>query len=168
MIAGKHNGFSLTIVERAWDSEIFGFKCGFLHVAGGNTDEGLDRASVDVQLTELMEDAKKRGFRFLTAKLDARETDLANLCLRLTISRIIAEHQQTAPLNFIVLDEVFGSQDAGRRRNLMETLNKLSNKFSQIFLITHIEEIKEYMDNVIYVRESGDGTSQAKLLGAGE
>lgn len=91
------------------------------------------------------------------------ESDLANLCLRLAISEVIAERHGTSGFDMIVLDEIFGSQDSDRKRLLLSTLSALGNRFKQIFLITHVEDVKELMGNVIQVRENPDGTSSAVL-----
>jgi len=90
------------------------------------------------------------------------EEDLANLCLRLAISEIITE-RVGGVFNFIILDEIFGSQDNIRRQNIMKSLNTLSSKFRQIFLITHVDDVKNDMENIIYVFEKEDGTSLIKL-----
>ncbi|EMR74094.1 AAA domain protein [Thermoplasmatales archaeon SCGC AB-539-N05] len=87
------------------------------------------------------------------------EEDLANLCLRLAISEVITE-RAGGIFNFIILDEIFGSQDMIRRQNIMKALNSLSSKFRQIFLITHIEDVKNFMENVINVTEDEEGTSR--------
>jgi len=90
------------------------------------------------------------------------ENDLANLCLRLAISRVIADRSDSS-VDLLILDEIFGSQDQSRKRNIMSTLNRLSNKFKQIVLITHIDDVKEFMGEVIYVKELDDGSSQLVL-----
>lgn len=90
------------------------------------------------------------------------EEDLANLCLRLAISEVITE-RAGGVFNFIILDEIFGSQDHIRRQNIMKALNSLSSKFRQIFLITHIEDVKNDMENIIYVTENEEGFSTIKL-----
>jgi len=90
------------------------------------------------------------------------EEDLANLCLRLAISEVITE-RAGGLFNFIVLDEIFGSQDTIRQQNIMKALNSLSSKFRQIFLITHIEDIKNYMENIILVSENESGISTVKI-----
>lgn len=90
------------------------------------------------------------------------EMDLANLCLRLAISEVITE-RSGGIFNFIVLDEIFGSQDSIRRQNILDALNSLSSKFRQIFLITHIDDLKNYMENIISVSENDDGISSIKL-----
>jgi len=90
------------------------------------------------------------------------EEDLANLCLRLAISEIITE-RAGGVFNFIILDEIFGSQDKIRRQNIMKSLNALSSKFRQIFLITHVDDVKNDMENIINVFENEDGISLIKL-----
>jgi exonuclease SbcC len=86
------------------------------------------------------------------------EEDLANLCLRLAISAVVTE-RSAIQTNFIILDEIFGSQDALRKRNIIKTLNALSKKFRQIFLITHIEDVRDYMEYVLRVTEDEEGVS---------
>jgi len=90
------------------------------------------------------------------------EEDLANLCLRLAISEVITE-RAGGVFNFIILDEIFGSQDLFRRQNIMKALNGLSSKFRQIFLITHVDDVKEDMENIIFVTENEDGISTVKI-----
>jgi len=90
------------------------------------------------------------------------ETDLANLCLRLAISRMIME-RSGSQMNFLVLDEIFGSQDQNRKRNILETLGQLQKQFRQILLITHIDDVKDSVSAVLRVREKEDGSSIAVL-----
>jgi len=90
------------------------------------------------------------------------EEDLANLCLRLAISEVITE-RAGGVFNFIILDEIFGSQDMFRRQNIMKALSGLSSKFRQIFLITHVEDVKDDMENIISVTENEDGISSVKI-----
>ena len=87
------------------------------------------------------------------------EEDLANLVLRLAISQMIAERAgQTFSL--LILDEVFGSLDESRRHHVVELLRKLGDRFDQIVLITHIESVREGVDNLIIVRyDEGSGAS---------
>ena len=99
-----------------------------------------------------------RGVPYSIKRFSGGEEDLANLCLRLAISEVITERAGGA-FNFIILDEIFGSQDSIRRQNILKALNSLSSKFRQIFLITHIDDIKHDVENIIAVDEQDDGTS---------
>lgn len=85
------------------------------------------------------------------------EEDLANLSLRLAISQMIAERSGQS-FSLLVLDEVFGSLDEGRRRNVVELLRRVRDRFEQIILITHIESVREGLDRAVSVsfdEESG-------------
>jgi exonuclease SbcC len=85
------------------------------------------------------------------------EEDLANLVLRLAISQMIAE-RAGQQFSLLVLDEVFGSLDESRRHNVVELLRRLQDRFEQVILITHIEAVREGLDQIISVRydeESG-------------
>ncbi len=98
------------------------------------------------------------GVPYELNRFSGGEEDLANLCLRLAISAVVTE-RSAIQTNFIILDEVFGSQDAFRKRNIIQALNALSRKFRQIFLITHIEDVRDYMEYVLRVTEDEEGVS---------
>jgi exonuclease SbcC len=85
------------------------------------------------------------------------EEDVANLVLRLAISQMIAE-RAGQPFSLLILDEIFGSLDEGRRANVLDLLRRLQDRFEQVIVITHIESVREGLDRVITVRyddESG-------------
>jgi DNA repair protein SbcC/Rad50 len=99
------------------------------------------------------------------------EEDVANLVLRLAISQMIAERAGQA-LNLLVLDEVFGSLDETRRQNVVDLLRRLRDRFPQVILITHIEQVREGLDRVLRVEfDPGKGTAvvrdETETLGAG-
>jgi len=103
-----------------------------------------------------------QGERFYIERFSGGETDLANLSLRIAISLLISE-SSGVDFSFIILDEIFGSQDALRKENILSALAKLKNRFRQIFLITHIDDIKDSVENLVYVTENEDGTSELQL-----
>jgi exonuclease SbcC len=78
------------------------------------------------------------------------EEDVANLVLRLAISQMIAE-RAGQPLSLLVLDEIFGSLDETRRQHVLGLLRHLGDRFPQVILITHIEQVREGLDRVIRV-----------------
>jgi exonuclease SbcC len=92
------------------------------------------------------------------ARFSGGETDVASLCLRLAISRVIAE-RSGGGVNFLVLDEVFGSQDQERKKSILQLLERLRGQFPQILLITHIDDIKDMLGAVITVSEEGEGSA---------
>lgn len=110
-----------------------------------------------IRLTEdyFLEIAEGRDFH-QSKRFSGGEQDLAALCLRLALARTLA-HQRGTEHSFVILDEVFGSQDVGRRRMLMEQLLELSRgEFEQIFVISHTDDIIEQCSLHIAVsREHG-------------
>ena len=89
------------------------------------------------------------------------EQDLAGLCLRLALSRTLAR-QRGAETGFVLLDEVFGSQDLDRRRALLEQLHAFADtEFRQVFVISHTHDVVEHCDLTIDVRRGDDGVSTA-------
>ncbi|MBS3787847.1 SMC family ATPase [Candidatus Bipolaricaulota bacterium] len=120
------------------------------------TDGRYSKLTIDEDyLVRVFED----GTPYPLDRFSGGETDLANLCLRVAISEFVAG-RSGRPINFIVLDEVFGSQDQQRRQNILKSLRNLDDLFYQIFLITHSEEVKDRLDNVFLLsRENHDTTS---------
>lgn len=79
------------------------------------------------------------------------ERDLANLCFRLSLWQNLTSSKWN-PINFLILDEILASQDKERQQNILINLKKLENKFSQIILISHLDEIKDLATNLIEIR----------------
>ncbi|MCI0495572.1 SMC family ATPase, partial [candidate division KSB1 bacterium] len=102
--------------------------------------------------------------RFQLARFSGGEQDLANLCLRIAISQVVAERSGRSQINFIVLDEIFGSQDEQRKDLIISALQHLSSQFRQIFIITHVEGIKDALPVIIAVEEKSVEESVAKVL----
>jgi len=102
--------------------------------------------------------------KFPINRFSGGEQDLANLCLRIAISQVVAERAGGKQVNFIVLDEIFGSQDEERKELIMRMLQHLSSQFRQIFVITHVEDIKDIMPVVLSVERKNEKESTARLL----
>ena len=102
--------------------------------------------------------------KFPMARFSGGEQDLANLCLRIAISQVVAERSGQSQINFIVLDEIFGSQDEQRKELILSALQHLSTQFRQIFIITHVEGIKDSLPVIISVEEQSELESKAILM----
>jgi len=92
------------------------------------------------------------------------EKDLANLCLRLSISLALTE-SAGLDRSFIILDEIFGSQDDNRKELILKALANLKHRFPQILLITHVEDIRDRVDALIELERLPSGWSEIKILG---
>jgi len=125
------------------------------------TEGRYSRVVLDEDYEMRIED---HGQEYPVSRFSGGEADLANLSLRLAISTVISERTGANPVSLMILDEIFGSQDPSRKRSVMTALGRLSTQFRQIFIITHIEDVKDAMSYVIRVSERDDGTSSAELV----
>ncbi len=89
------------------------------------------------------------GKKYPIERFSGGEIDLANLILRIAISKTLNELNTNTNIGFLAFDEIFGSQDEERRYAIMESFNKISENYRQIFLISHEQEIKELFEFVI-------------------
>jgi exonuclease SbcC len=94
------------------------------------------------------------------------EADVASLSARVALSKIIAGRGGGTTLGFLILDEVFGSLDAGRRNNVLLALERLKRAFGQIFIISHVAEVQEsaLVDEVWMLEEDEDGKSTVRRV----
>lgn len=86
-----------------------------------------------------------------------------NFAIRLAISKLLT-HRAGARLQFLVIDEGFGSQDAPGQARLVEIIDAIKNDFEKILVITHIEELKEEFPVRIDVTKGPEG-STFKIIG---
>src|SRR3989344_5090282 len=87
-----------------------------------------------------------------------------NFAIRLAISKLLT-HRAGAKLQFLVIDEGFGSQDAPGRARLVEAIDAIKDDFEKIIIITHIEELKEEFPVRIEVSKNNVG-STFEVIGA--
>jgi DNA repair protein SbcC/Rad50 len=122
------------------------------------TDGRYERMEFDdnyrVRLLDRFDDS------YAIERFSGGESDVASLSARVALSRIVASRGGNT-LGFLVLDEVFGSLDAGRRNNVLLALERLKRSFGQIFIISHVAEVQEsaLVDEVWMLEEDEEGKS---------
>lgn len=80
-----------------------------------------------------------------------------NFAVRLAISKLLT-HRAGAKLQFLIIDEGFGTQDVQGRERLIEAISLIKNDFEKILVITHVEELKEAFPDRIEVTKGPDGS----------
>lgn len=90
---------------------------------------------------------------FILNRFSGGEQDLACLALRLGLSRLISGNLMP---EFVILDEIFAGQDLQRRRGLVYALGRLCPPLRQIFIVTHVEQIQEFLPS-LRITEGKDG-----------
>ncbi|MBI4036479.1 SMC family ATPase [Candidatus Daviesbacteria bacterium] len=87
-----------------------------------------------------------------------------NFAIRLAISKLLTR-RAGARLQFLVIDEGFGTQDTQGRSRIVEVLDAIKNDFEKIIIITHLDELKEEFPVRIEVSKNAEG-STFKVIGA--
>jgi DNA repair protein SbcC/Rad50 len=127
------------------------------------TDGRYERMEFDdnyrVRLLDRFDDS------YAIERFSGGESDVASLSARVALSRIVASRGGNT-LGFLVLDEVFGSLDAGRRNNVLLALERLKRSFGQIFIISHVAEVQEsaLVDEVWMLEEDEEGKSTVRRV----
>jgi exonuclease SbcC len=100
------------------------------------------------------------GRMYPVSRFSGGEIDLANFCLRIAITRAIIELSGAGHrLEFLAFDEIFGSQDEDRRMEIMNALALLKEQFPQIYIISHIESLRDYFPHLLEVQSSSTGST---------
>jgi DNA repair protein SbcC/Rad50 len=103
---------------------------------------------------------KKRPLSFFSGG----EKKLAALCQRLAISGLLVNQTGQADFDLLAMDEVFGAMDNERQDNVVDMLRNLNQKFPQILIVTHSENVKELFDYVIEIKQDSSDNSTFKWL----
>jgi DNA repair protein SbcC/Rad50 len=80
-----------------------------------------------------------------------------NLALRVALSKLLAR-RSGAPLQTLILDEGFGTQDPRGREAIADALQAISADFALVLVITHIEELKDAFPTRIEVTKEASGS----------
>jgi len=98
------------------------------------------------------------GEEYPIRRFSGGEIDLANLCLRIAIGRVVAQlNGQRAP-GLLAFDEIFGSQDDDRRRLLVDALRRLKG---QVLVISHLDAVKDEFHHTLQVSRDAAGSRAA-------
>lgn len=80
-----------------------------------------------------------------------------NFAIRIALSKLLAR-RSGAKLQFLVIDEGFGTQDAAGREHLISAINSVREDFKKILIITHLQEIKDIFPTRIDVTKNEEGS----------
>lgn len=73
------------------------------------------------------------------------------------LSRFLAKRAE-ANIDLFILDENLGSQDETAKQIFIQCIKKLNKYFKQILIITHINDIKDALENKIYIIKDENGS----------
>lgn len=122
------------------------------------TDGRYGTVMLDDDFTVLVHDM---GDDYPADRFSGGEQDDIAIALRVALSRFLAEVNEVHDSTFLIFDEIFGSQDEGRRNNLLRALRTQEAHFPQILLISHITEVQDEFSTTLMVEM---GTDQASTV----
>lgn len=100
------------------------------------------------------------GVFYPIERFSGGEVDLANFCLRIAITKAIMDLSGSGQqLEFLAFDEIFGSQDEERRMEMMLALNYLQEQFRQIYIVSHIDSLKDFFPHLLEVQFGAEGST---------
>lgn len=80
-----------------------------------------------------------------------------NLAIRIGISLFLSQIAK-APLEMLVIDEGFGSQDDTGKERILSEINSIKDQFKKVLVITHMGDIKESFPYEIRVVKDAHGS----------
>ncbi|MBI2011420.1 hypothetical protein HYS91_01495 [Candidatus Daviesbacteria bacterium] len=124
------------------------------------TSEGKVHALVETLDIIISDEMGERNYDLYSGG----ETFRVNFAIRLAISKLLT-HRAGAKLQFLIIDEGFGTQDATGRARLIEVIDAIKDDFEKILIITHLEELKDEFPVRIEVSKDASG-STFEMVGA--
>jgi exonuclease SbcC len=80
-----------------------------------------------------------------------------DLALRIAISRLLVRRAGAA-MPILIIDEGFGTQDSNGIEKLVEAISSIQDDFEKLFVITHLDELKDRFPTQITVSKGTDGS----------
>jgi exonuclease SbcC len=114
------------------------------------TRKGEEKNTLDIEVYD-------KGTRRRYALFSGGEQFRINLATRIGISLFLAS-LSGMPLEMLIIDEGFGSQDESGRANVLEELNAIKTEFKKILIITHVAEVKESFPYELRVTKDEQGS----------
>lgn len=97
---------------------------------------------------------KKRSIRTLSGG----ESFKAALCLALGLSDVIQSYAGGIQIDILFVDEGFGALDEESLNQAVDTLIQLAGEHRMIGIISHVEELKERIENQIIITKRKEGS----------
>lgn len=110
-----------------------------------------DTLSIDDNFNIMVEDD---GKSYPMSRYSGGEIDMIAVSIRVAISEYLMTFgKDRQGCSFLILDEIFGSQDVEHRDNMIDMLRQLQERFPQIIVISHISDVHGQFDHTILVGE---------------
>jgi DNA repair protein SbcC/Rad50 len=116
-----------------------------------DTKKGDTVETLDIKISD---ELGTRGYDMYSGG-EAFRIDLA---LRIAISRLLVR-RAGATMPILIIDEGFGTQDSAGLEKLVEAINAIQDDFEKVFVITHLEELKDRFPVLINISKTPEGST---------
>lgn len=80
-----------------------------------------------------------------------------DFALRIALSKLLAKRSGT-PLQTLIIDEGFGSQDESGLEKILEALHRIQNDFEKIIVVSHLSEMKNQFPANFIIEKTASGS----------
>lgn len=153
------------LVNSFMDQVLIRVKNDIAHTAG----EILEEVSGKYSLLKIDDDfniqVEDGGEWYPISRYSGGEIDMIAVSVRVAISEYLMRFGPDGEsYSFLILDEVFGSQDLEHREKMIQMLRSLEERFPQIIAISHISDVQGQFDNTLLVVEDEMGNSRVEAI----
>jgi exonuclease SbcC len=156
---------SRELLNRFMDQVLIRVRKEIARTAGEILEEVSDRYSqleIDDDFNIKVEDGAEY---YPITRFSGGEIDMIAVSVRVAISEYLMRFsQQETSYSFLILDEIFGSQDLEHREKMIGMLRSLEERFPQIITISHITDVQGQFDTSLYVSEDAMKNSRIEAL----
>ena len=153
------------LVNSFMDQVLIQVKNDIARSAGEILDEvsgKYSRLCIDDDFNIRVEDG---GKYYPISRYSGGEIDMIAVSVRVAISEyLMRSGPDGESYSFLILDEVFGSQDLEHREKMIQMLRSLEERFPQIIAISHISDVQGQFDNTLLVVEDEMGNSRVEAI----
>jgi exonuclease SbcC len=154
-----------SLVNRFMDHILVRIRSEIVRTAGEILEEVSGKYSllkIDDDFNIMVED---EGEYYPISRYSGGEVDMIAVSVRVAISEYLMRFgPEGENYSFIILDEVFGSQDLEHREKMINMLRSLEERFPQIIAISHFSDVQGQFDNTINVIEDEMGNSRVEVV----
>ena len=153
-----------SLINKFMDQVLLRVKDDIARTAGEILEEvsgKYDLLKIDDDFNILVEDG---GEYYPISRYSGGEVDMIAVSVRVAISEYLMRFAREGPgYSFLILDEIFGSQDIEHREKMIGMLRSLEERFPQVIVISHISDVQGQFDNTIAVVEDEMGNSRVEV-----
>ena len=141
------NGLSLSIINKYLELIETGVNNIIEYFLDKKVKLSIDNNSINLNIC--VDDEKENSCNILM--LGGRETFIFDIAFKIVLSKI----GELPRSNFLFIDEGISVFDKNNLNGIGELFNYLNINYEHVFLISHLEQVKDMVNKIIYIKNDG-------------